>query len=100
MGQKICLEERTIDPHTQDKWNSHGNAYRSDYFLNRKTGEDFKSIEIDRVRNAKMVTINDCDGSLFIFDDSVYFLFLRNMSTFRIYITSYRIVLQVAGRVF
>jgi hypothetical protein len=71
MGQKICLEERGKDDKMQEKWTSHGNAYRSDYFQNRKTGDDYKSIEIDRVRNAKIVLINDCDGSLYKFDDSL-----------------------------
>lgn len=62
MGQKICLEERTEDQGMQDKWMSYGNSYRSDYFANMKTGEDYKSIEIERVRNAKIVQINDCEG--------------------------------------
>ena len=63
MGQKICLEERSADPEQTEKWMSHGNSYRSDYFANIKTGEDYKSIEIERVRNAKITLINDCEGS-------------------------------------
>jgi hypothetical protein len=62
MGQKICLEERTEDPNLTEKWTTHGNAYKSDYFANSKKGSEFKSIEIDRVRNAKIVQINDCEG--------------------------------------
>ena len=62
MGQKICLEERMEDTTLQEKWNTHGNSYKSDYFANPKRGAEFKSIEIDRVRNAKIVQINDCEG--------------------------------------
>lgn len=74
MGQNVCVEARNNNQDTSEKLFSQGNSYRSEYFANLKNCSEFRSIDIHRVRFAKIEIISmmsngnlSLDGNSFVF---------------------------------
>ena len=58
MGARLCVEDRGNIQDTNKEWGSKAYSYRTEYFSNAKHPKDFCSIDIQRIRFAKIKHIS------------------------------------------